>query len=374
MVSSGLRIGRILGIPIFLHGSWFIIFALITFSLATQFAHLHPGWSKTQHWMVGIVTSLLFFGSVLFHELAHSVVALRYKIPVVSITLFVFGGVARIGREPSSARQEFYIAVAGPVSSYFLAGGFWLAAGFFSQSEMIVALSEWLAYINFVLATFNLVPAFPLDGGRILRAIVWGATRSFTRATRMAARGGQLFAYLMILLGVWQALTENLLGGIWLAFIGWFLLTAAQESYVQLAIRSTLSGLRAADIMTREIPHVARDLTLEEYVQELLRTGRRCHLVTSGDELLGLMSLHTMNQVPREDWAVTSVQAAMVPRERLLTAWPDEPALSVLERMQSSDVNQMPVVANGEVVGMISRESILRMLQTRAELGELSRT
>ena len=372
---SGIRIGRILGIPIYLHPSWFIIFALITFSLATQFANQHPRWSQVQHWSLGVLTSLLFFGSVLFHELSHSVVALHYRIPVASITLFVFGGVARIGREPSRARQEFNIAVAGPVSSYMLAAGFWLLGRAFPSSEMLAALAGWLAQINAGLATFNLAPGFPLDGGRILRALVWGRTGDYTRATRAASRGGQLLAYVLIVAGIWQSLTSNFVGGLWLAFIGWFLLTAAQESYAQVAIRGALEGLRAADIMSRELPAVGRATSLEDYVHQMLRTGRRCHLVMEDGELQGLMTVHALNRVPREDWAVTSVQAAMVPRAQIRLAAPEEPVLVLLERMQSEDINQMPVVADsgspgaGRVVGIVTRDSILRVIRTRTEMG-----
>jgi len=372
---SGIRIGRILGIPIYLHPSWFIIFALITVSLATQFANQHPRWSQVQHWSLGVLTSLLFFGSVLFHELSHSVVALHYRIPVVSITLFVFGGVARIGREPSRARQEFNIAVAGPVSSYMLAAGFWLLGRAFPSSEMLTALAGWLAQINAGLATFNLAPGFPLDGGRILRALVWGRTGDYTRATRVASRSGQLLAYVMIVAGIWQSLTSNFVGGLWLAFIGWFLLTAAQESYTQVAIRGALEGLRAADIMSRELPAVGRATSLEDYVHEMLRTGRRCHLVMEDGELQGLMTVHALNRVPREDWAVTSVQAAMVPRAQIRWVAPEEPVLALLERMQSEDINQMPVVADsgspgaGRVVGIVTRDSILRVIRTRTEMG-----
>ena len=372
---SGIRIGRILGIPIYLHPSWFIIFALITVSLATQFANQHPRWSQVQHWSLGVLTSLLFFGSVLFHELSHSVVALHYRIPVVSITLFVFGGVARIGREPSRARQEFNIAVAGPVSSYMLAAGFWLLGRAFPSSEMLTALAGWLAQINAGLATFNLAPGFPLDGGRILRALVWGRTGDYTRATRVASRGGQLLAYVMIVAGIWQSLTSNFVGGLWLAFIGWFLLTAAQESYAQVAIRGALEALRAADIMSRDLPAVGRATSLEDYVHEMLRTGRRCHLVMEDGELQGLMTVHALNRVPREDWAVTSVQAAMVPRAQIRWVAPEEPVLALLERMQSEDINQMPVVGDsgspgaGRVVGIVTRDSILRVIRTRTEMG-----
>jgi Zn-dependent protease len=372
MVGSGFKLGRIFGIPIFLHASWFIIFALITLSLATQFAHQHPQWSQFQHWVVGILTSLLFFSSVLFHELAHSVVALRYQIPVVSITLFVFGGVARIGREPARAKQEFYIAGAGPLSSYLLAGSFWLLTWLFPTREILGALCMWLAQINLVLATFNLVPGFPLDGGRLLRSLVWAKTGDYTRATRVAARGGQLFAYFLIFLGIWQALGGNLLAGLWMAFIGWFLLNAAQESYAQVAIRSSLRGLQAADIMSRELPTIERGLSLEDYMRELLRTGRRCHLVLDDGKLAGMMTLHILNQVPREAWAATSVQAVMVTPDRMHCASPEEPLLRVLERMQNQDINQMPVMSGSRVLGLISRDSILRMIQMRLEVGELA--
>lgn len=369
MVERGLKIGRIFGIPIFLHASWFIIFALITFSLTTQFAGQHPQWNQMQHWIAGALTSLLFFGSVLFHELAHSVVALRYKIPVQSITLFVFGGVARIGREPEKAAQEFNVAVAGPLSSYFLAGVFYAMAAVFPGNTLPGALGGWLAAVNFGLATFNLVPGFPLDGGRMLRAMVWGATKDYARATRAASGSGQFIAYAIILYGVWTALNGNFFAGLWLAFIGWFVLSAAQESYAQVTIRNFLKGLRAADVMTAELPSVSRDISIDDYVQELLRTGRRCHLVTGAGKLVGLVSAPNLQQIPREEWADTPIQRVMLPREQIHWATPEESLLSILERMQEHDINQMPVVREEDVVGLVTRDSILRVIQTRLELG-----
>jgi Zn-dependent protease len=372
--ASGFRIAKVSGIPIYLHPSWFVIFALITFSLATQFTQQHPGWSHLQHWSLGTLTSLLFFGSVVFHELSHSVVAIRYRISVVSITLFVFGGVARMERDPDSAKQEFNIAIAGPLSSYFLWGVFWLLLRLFPQREMLGALAFWLAWVNFGLATFNLLPGFPLDGGRIFRAIVWGVTRSRERATLFAARSGQLIAYAMIVFGSWRALTGNFIGGLWIAFIGWFLLTAAQETVAQEAIRTALAGLRASDVMSYEIPIIGRDVSLEEYGQQILRTGRRCHLVVSDEQLLGLMNVHALNSVPREEWPFTSVQAAMIPRDRILWAAPDQPLLPLLGRMLAADVNQVPVMSEApgdslrsRVLGMVTRDSILRVIQTHIE-------
>ena len=373
----GLKIGRILGIPIYLHASWVIIFFLITLSLAMQFTQEHPHWSATQHWTVGIITSLLFFASVLFHELAHSVVAQYYKIQVVSITLFIFGGVARIGREPSKAIQEFNIAVAGPLASFFLYGVFYGLTRIFPYSEMLGALAAWLAFINVRLASFNLIPGFPLDGGRIFRAIVWGSTKNYVRATRMAGTSGKLVAYGIILYGAWHAMRGEWSAGLWLVFIGWFLLNAAQESVAQVAIRETLAGLSAADVMSHEVPTVEGHITLEEYGAEVLRTGRRCHLVLHDGRLVGMMNVHTLNAVPRNEWAHNSVQSAMIPRDKILWTSPDEPLLRLLERLLSADVNQMPVVSGPgdgapQIVGMVTRDSILRVMQTRSELGSLA--
>jgi Zn-dependent protease len=374
----GLRIGKILGIPIYLHSTWVIIFAAITYIIAMQFTQEHPRWSLTQHWIVGILTSLLFFASVLFHELSHSAVAQHYKIRVVSITLFLFGGVARIERDPSKAIQEFNIAIAGPVASGFLAVAFGGVNLVFPKTEMTGALANWLWQANLMLAVFNLLPGFPLDGGRIFRAIVWGATKNFDRATRIAGTSGRLIAYSMILFGAWASFFKGYFPlGIWIAFVGFFLLNAAQESVAQVAIRETLAGLCASDVMSREVPKVGPGLTLEDYAAEVLRSNRRCHLVVSDDRLSGLMTVRALNSVPRDEWANTSVQAAMIPRERILWASPDEPLLGLLERLLSADINQMPVVSDSgdgaaQIIGMVSRDSILRVMQTRAEIGPLS--
>jgi Zn-dependent protease/CBS domain-containing protein len=368
----GIPLGRIFGIPLYLHPSWFIIFLLITVSLATQFTSQHPAWTRDQHWALGIVTSFLFFASVVFHELSHSMVAKAYKIPVESITLFVFGGLSRITREPANGKQEFNVAIAGPLSSLFLAGCFGLVWRYVTGSEMIHAAAGWLAEINLMLALFNLVPGFPLDGGRVLRGIVWGITGDFTKATKIAANAGKFFAYLMILLGVWQALHGNWVGGLWLAFIGWFLLSAAQESYASMAVRNTLAGVRAEDIMTRDVPTVTRDMSIDEYVHEVLRTGSRCHVVTGAGTPVGLVTLAAARSVPRDEWKNTSIQAVMLPVDKIHSAAPEEPAMSILQRMQTQDINQMPVIADNHIVGMISRDSILRLLQTRLQVGHVA--
>lgn len=373
--TTGFRIARILGIPIYLDASWLIIFGLITYSLAMAFRELHPQWTPTQHWTVGILTSILFFGSVLFHELSHSVVALHYKIPVQSITLFIFGGIARIGREPSAPLQEFNIAIAGPLASFFLAGLFGGVMLVFPSDQMVGALASYLAGTNLLLGAFNLAPGFPLDGGRIFRAIIWGITKNYSRATLIAGASGRLVAYTMMGIGGYEAFYKGQWSsGLWLGVIGLYLLNAAQESIAQVTIRETLAGLRAADVMSQEVPTVGGDISLEEYGAEVLRTGRRCHLVMSGDRLVGMMNVHTLNSVPRGEWAHNAVQSAMIPRERILWTSPDESLLTLLERLMSADVNQMPVVSGSgdgapQIIGMVTRDSILRVMQTRTELG-----
>lgn len=370
----GMRIGKILGIPIYLHSTWIIVFAAITYFLYDQFAHQHPAWSTPLAWIVGVFTSLLFFASLLFHELAHSVVAQHYRIRVVSITLFVFGGVASIERDPPSALQEFNIAIAGPIASGFLAAVFFGLGLLFRSSDIVQAFTGSLSLTNFALALFNLLPGFPLDGGRIFRAILWGVTKNFSRATRIAGSTGRIIASALILLGGFAAFKGFVAQGLWSVFIGFFLLNAAQESVTQAAIRETLSGLRAADVMSHEVPTVDRSSTLEDYSAEVLRTGRRCHLVISDDRLVGMMNVHRLNSILREEWAHNSVQSVMIPRERILWATPDEPLLGLLERLLTADVNQMPIVSgsdNGaaQIVGMVTRDAILRLMQTRSELG-----
>jgi Zn-dependent protease len=373
---SGFKIGKIFGIPIYLDASWLFIFALITYLLATDFQSELPLLTPTQQWLLAATASLLFFGSVLFHELGHSIVAQHYKIRVVSITLFMFGGVARIGREPSKAIQEFNIAVAGPLASLLLAAGFYLPTLRYPETAVIGALATRLFWANAMLGLFNLAPGFPLDGGRIFRAIVWGITKDFSRATHMAGATGKLIAYAIIAWGGYYFMHSQWWSGIWCIILGLFLQSAAQESVTQVAIRETLAGLSAADIMSSEVPTVNRNTSLEEYGAEVLRTGRRCHLVITDDRLVGLMNVHALNAVPRDEWDENSIQAVMIPREKILWAAPEEPLLRLLERLLAADINQMPVVSESEnegshIIGMVTRDSILRVMQTRAELGPL---
>ncbi|MEX1995136.1 MAG: site-2 protease family protein [Steroidobacteraceae bacterium] len=369
MFAQSIRMGRILGIPIGVNYSWFIIFALITMSLATHFAGLHPHWTYAEHLSLGVATSILFFASVVLHELGHSVLALRYGIPVKSITLFVFGGVAQIGKEPTKPIHEFNIAFAGPIVSAGL-GVFFYGVMLLARetAEGIAALAEWLSRINFLLAAFNLIPGFPLDGGRVLRSIIWKYTGSFERATALAAGSGQLFAYAFIMFGVWQALSGNLIGGLWIAFIGWFLLSAAQSTVLQAGIRSAMSGTTAREVMTSEYLSVSGSASVADLVENhFLRTGARCAMVMDDDRIRGLVTVHEIKRVPREEWSRTPLQSVMLGEDRLTCVLPDASVENVLETMSEKNINQMPVVQDGRLLGVVGRDRLLALIRTRLE-------
>ncbi|MBI2908841.1 MAG: site-2 protease family protein [Chloroflexi bacterium] len=371
-MGASIHIGKILGIPIGINYSWFIIFVLITLSLAVyQFPAEYPAWSRATYWVVGILTSLLFFGSILAHELSHSVIAIAGGIPVKSITLFVFGGVSQISKEATNPRTELIMAAAGPFSSFVLAGVFYFIWLFATPIfEPVGALGRWLAVINLLLGVFNLIPGFPMDGGRVLRSILWGASGDYRRATEIATYTGRGIAYLFILGGILIMFSGNWFNGLWLAFIGWFLENAASGSYRQMVLKDSLRGFKARDLMTQECSSISPRLSVRDLVYEqILPGGRRCFLVTDDARLSGFITLHNLREVPQDRWSVTSVAEAMTPVGRLKTVAPDDEAFTVLERMDGEDVNQMPVVEDGKVIGMIGRDNVLRFLRTRAELG-----
>jgi len=364
------RLGKILGIPVGVNSSWFIIFVLITLSFSTQFASQHPGWTGAQNFAFGIVTSLLFFASVLLHELGHSVVAIHHGIPVRSVTLFIFGGVAQIAREPDRPSHEFQIAIAGPLVSAGLAA-FFHTIGALTRGvlEGVSSLGLWLGSINLALAIFNLIPGFPLDGGRILRAIVWRSTGSFERATNIAAGSGQFFAYGFIVFGGWKALTGNFFGGLWIGFIGWFLLNAAQTTSSQVSFRRALKGVTAGELMIHECLHVPGRLSIAELVEHhLLRDGYRCAMIVDGDRFRGLLTLHEIKKVPREEWESTSLQSVMVPEEALMKVKPETPVNQVLQIMIERNIGQVPVVEGGRLLGVVGRDRLLALVETRLEL------
>ena len=371
LAAGRLTIARIWGIPISVHVSWLLVFALVASSLAAgYFPERQPGWGAATRWVLGALTSLAFFASVLVHELGHSRVALRYGIPIRGITLFVFGGVAQIGREPDSPGAEFRIAIAGPLTSLALAalfGGVGTVAG---SMALVSVPALWLARINLFVALFNLLPGFPLDGGRVLRAAVWAWTGSFDRANRAAAAAGEVLALALIGVGTLRALGGDVAGGIWMALIGWFLHSAVAAGRAQAALRDLLRGATVSQAMARDCPSVAPDLTLERLVHdEVLGAGRRCFVVAEDGHLRGLLTLHEVKGVPREQWSRAKVEEVMQPAHALSVVGPEEALLGALQKMDDAKVAQLPVVADGHWLGMLDREHILHYMRVRAELG-----
>jgi Zn-dependent protease len=371
MNRNTISIGRILGIPLGIDPSWFLIFILLTWTLAVSyFPAEFSGWPKAQYWIVGAVTAIMLFVSVVLHELGHSILALRYKIPVRSITLFIFGGVAQIGAEPPSAVAEFWIAIAGPVVSFALAGIFRLLEPAVGAVAPVLAVARYLAYINGTLGLFNLIPGFPLDGGRVFRAILWGITRNLKRATFIAANVGRAIAFGFILVGVWQILSGNFGNGIWIAFIGWFLDNAAMSQLRQQELQGLLAGHKVSEAMSQSCVTIPAETSLQELVDHhILGRGQRCLVVSRNGKVIGLLTVHSVREVPREQWRSTPAAQVMVPVEQMHWVQPGKELWEALENMDRDGVNQMPVMDHGEVVGMLSREDVINYLRTMQTLG-----
>jgi Zn-dependent protease/predicted transcriptional regulator len=374
MLRGGIPIGKIFGISIRLHYSWFFIFALITWALAANyFPSTHPTWSLSMKIGAGLVTSFLFFGSVLLHELMHSLVALREGIQIQSITLFILGGVSQMTGESKTAKDEFRMAGAGPLSSLVLGGIFFgiyfaLRSTTTEAAQFIAAITYYLGYINILLGVFNLIPGFPLDGGRVLRSLLWWRGRNLQRATRTASNIGRIFGFLFIFAGIWLIFSSNFLNGIWLILIGWFLQSAAAGSYQQTMLQEMLKGHVASDVMSRDCMMVPPDITVERLVNEnILTSGRRCFPVISDGRAEGLITMHNIRAVPRELWGTKSVREAMTSLDSMKSVGPNEDLNTVMQLMAQHDINQLPVISEGKVVGMIGRDNIINFVNTRAE-------
>jgi Zn-dependent protease/CBS domain-containing protein len=368
---GNVSLGRVFGIPLRLHYTWFIIFALVTYSLVFDVAY--QPYPMEQRIILGILASLLFFASIVAHELAHSILAIRNKIPVKDITLFVFGGVSQITKEATHPRAELSVAIVGPLTSVALAGVFYglhlLLAG--ANQSLAASLMQRLALINVLLAVFNLIPGFPLDGGRVFRALVWQRTHDFRKATRVATKVGQGIAYGFIAIGIAFIFAfQSWLDGMWLVFIGWFLNDAARVSYQQVLLRDALSGITARQVTDYASPLIPPHMTLIELVdQYVLPTGRNCFPISWGAELEGMVTPQQIKKVARARWATTTVQDIMTPANKLKVAHADQDLLGVLQEMNRETTNHIAVMEAGKVVGIINREDIARFLRTRAEFG-----
>lgn len=369
---KNIPIGKILGIPIGVDYSWFLIFVLLSWILAkSYFPNEFKNWSIWQYWTVGIVTSIMLFVSVILHELGHSVIALKYKIKVKQINLFIFGGLAEIAGEPPKASAEFWIAIAGPIVSFLLSGIFYLLQLLTQNITPVFAVFEYLAYINLVLAVFNLIPGFPLDGGRVLRAIVWGITHNLHRATYTAAMVGRFFGFFFIFIGFLQIFTGNVGNGIWIAFIGWFLESAAMSQLQQQMLEEQLSGHWVSDAMSNDYAIVPDDTTIQDVVDNhFLGIGRRSLFVKKDDQFVGILTMHRIKEVSNDKWQDTYVTEVMIPISETQQVEPDTPLWDALLKMDKNGVNQLPVMEEGKLAGVLSRESIITFLSLQGFFGK----
>lgn len=370
-MKGSIRLARIAGIDIGVHYTWILAFILFAWILSSGlFPQLYPGWSQTTYWILGVIASLLLFVCVLIHEMAHSLVAQSKGMRVQSITLFIFGGVSNIESEPQKAGTEFVMAIAGPASSLVLAAiffGIWYSIS--PKNAPPAAILYYLWYINLLLAIFNIIPGFPLDGGRVLRSIIWGATGSLTKATNIAATIGRLFGWLLIAYGVYLLLSGNFLNGLWIAFIGWFLSSAADSSRREVTLQEHLSGVKVKDVMDPIPECLNTGITVDTLVREnFIQRGRRAVPVCYDGKLKGIVTLTDVKKLPHEQWSTTPAESIMT-REPLYTVSVNDDLNAALKLLAQHGLNQVPVLSDGILVGLLSRADVIRYLQVSQELG-----
>ncbi|MGF1614978.1 MAG: site-2 protease family protein [Gammaproteobacteria bacterium] len=389
-MGGGFHIGRVAGIDVRVDWSLFIIFFLITLSLAGGvFPSWHPQWSPGLAWLTALGASLLFFASVFLHELSHALVGRAQGIEIKRITLFIFGGMAEMQHEPHTWRAELWMSLVGPLVSLVLGVMFLLLAAlivgplevdaadpqqFFSQLGPLATLLMWLGPINIFLAVFNLVPGFPLDGGRVLRALLWGITGDLRRATQWASRLGQVFAWVLIMMGFGMMFGlrmpifgTGLVSGMWLAFIGWFLHNAALVSYRQLLVRESLENVPVSRLMQTRFVTVEPNMRLDTLVEEhLMPSGQRAFPVLDGERWVGIVCLQDIRKVKQEAWPSTAVGDIMTGAQDVAQVLPEADAADAMATLSQRGVNQLPVVDQGTVRGLIRREDILAWLALRS--------
>ena len=371
-VEATVNIARVRGIDVGLHFSWFIVVVLFTVIFAeSQYPSTYPDWSETAYWGIAIASVLLLFLSVLLHEFGHALVAQSRGVEVKSITLFIFGGVAGLAKESDDAADEFWIAIAGPIVSVVLAGMFgisWLL--FRNVSEQAAALLGYLAFVNLVLVIFNMIPGFPLDGGRVLRAAVWRGTGDMRRATRIASAIGIAIGMLFVAGGLILIVTGFVVNGIWGVVVGWFLQNAAQQSREAVEQQHALRDVFTSDLMNVHPVTISKDLDLETMAEDfvLARNARGLPVVEDG-RLLGIATVTDLRKIPRGEWPNTTVEQIMTPRAELLDLAPGVPVAEALRRMSDGDFHQMPVIENDRFVGLLTRFELVRYFRIREELG-----
>ncbi|MCL4499657.1 MAG: site-2 protease family protein [Chloroflexi bacterium] len=366
---GNIQIARIFGIPITINYSWIAIFVLLTWALAFfYFPTTYPSLSRVTQIVMGVITSIFFFGSVVFHELSHSVVARHYGLPIEAINLWIFGGVSELAEEPRTPSIEFQMSIAGPLSSFVLAGVFALVTylGLLVRVPAVVGVTFYLAFINAFLGAFNLLPGFPLDGGRVLRSAVWYYTGDYRRATQVATTGGRVIAYLMILLG-FVAIFSGLLTGLWLIFLGWFLLQAASSSYEQMLVRQALEDVTVGEAMTRDPATVRADVPVSELVNDYFMRYRWSSfpVINEMGRLLGLVTVRAVRKIPQNKREGLIAENVMIPLSDEVAVEETDNIYHILPKLENRSGGKLLVATDAHLKGIITKEDITRVLRSR---------
>jgi Zn-dependent protease/CBS domain-containing protein len=389
---NGFRVGKIFNINIHIDWSWLLIFGLVSWSLASSFGQMHADWSPLMQWGMALFAALLFFLSVLAHEVAHSLVARAQGVPVRNITLFMFGGVSNIQKEPASPINEFLVAIVGPLTSFIL-GGLFLLLGtgglafrnvtatnmndLISQLGPANTIFLWLGSVNILVGLFNLIPGFPLDGGRVVRSILWGITNNLKKATRWASWLGQAAAWLLIFAGMSMLfgaqipiLGSGFINGLWLILIGWFLQNAAVQSYRRVVIQDILEDIPVKRLMNPNVPTAPANISVEDFVDNyLMQSDNRAFIIFDHEKMVGLITIDDVHKLPAESRRTTLVRDVMTPSEKMIVVAPEEDVTEAFDRLQMKDIRQLPVVAGNKIVGFLRRKDIARWLQFRSQAG-----
>jgi len=371
---DGFHFFKVLGIPIRINYTWFIVFVLVVWTLAMgYFPHMGPQYTPLTRWIMSIITAIILFASILIHELSHSYMAQRQGIKIKSITLFIFGGIAQMAGETRSPKGEMKIAAAGPIMSILISGIFWMITYVTYRtmpSSPILPVAQFLAYTNMILAFFNLIPGFPLDGGRLLRAAIWQKTGDLNKATLITSRIGKGFALFLMFTGFWNILRGFLIDGIWLIFIGMFLQQAAEEGYRQTLLHKTFSAVKVKDIMVTPVIVVDENLSIDRVVNEYFFKYRyNTFPVVSDNRLKGMISIHDIKKIQKEMWPFTSVREVMNRNLDEFTISPEQVATEALQKMIETHSGRLIVVEDNKVIGIISQRDIMRMLKLKTDLG-----
>ena len=372
-MKKSFKLITLFNIPVDVNYTWFIILGLVIFSLASSyFPFTNPELSTFAHWSMAIIAALLLFTSLLAHEFSHALVARKNNLPIRGITLFVFGGVAHMEKEPQSPSVEFKMAIAGPIMSFFLSLVFFCLTQILQNigtSRAILAITNYLYVINLIVGIFNLIPGFPLDGGRVLRATLWKYFNDIRKATSIATAFGKGFAFFLMAIGFLNLISGSIISGIWFIFIGLFLQEAADVSYRQVVMKKFLSGAKVKNVMTQDVITVPGDMTLKELIDEyFLKLRHTTFPVVEEDTILGIITLHDVKEVPRNQWPEKLSRDVMTPIDNRLVTTQETHALDALAKMSTNRIGRLLIIEDSKLVGILSQRDVMRLFEFKAEI------